>query len=108
LLARCLSAQLGGCRWCIDRALHDWRTGGLPKHLLQEIQRYSASDLFTVRECAALAFVEAVASSQCMAQYLERAQQYLSDTELAELTAIVADHHCLDTTYLEMPHHEVL
>jgi alkylhydroperoxidase family enzyme len=103
LLARCLSAQLGGCRWCIDRALHDWRTLRLPKHLLQAIQGYSTSDLLTVRERAALAYVEAVASSQSMGEYLECAQRYLSDTDIAELTAIVADHHCLDTTDLEMP-----
>ena len=106
LLARYLAAELSGCRWCIDRAEHDWRTLGSPRQLLSQIQGYSSSGLFTIRERAALAYVEAVASSQTGADYLRQAQLHLSDTELAELTAIVADHHCLDFTDLEMPDHE--
>jgi alkylhydroperoxidase family enzyme len=100
LLARYLAAQLSGCRWCIDRAGHDWRSHGFPDELLYHLDRYSGSGLFTLRERAALAFVEAVARSTAGAEDLRMAQVHLSDVELAELTAIAADHHCLNGTAL--------
>jgi alkylhydroperoxidase family enzyme len=96
LLARYLAAQLSGCRWCIDRAGHDWRCRGFPSEVLCALDCYSSSSLFTARERAALAFVEAVAGSKAPADALRVAQAHLSDIELAELTAIAADHHCLD------------
>ena len=35
LLVRELAAERSGCRWCIDRARHDWRAAGLPVDLLR-------------------------------------------------------------------------
>jgi alkylhydroperoxidase family enzyme len=103
LLARQLAAQLSGCRWCINRSEHDWRRSGLSSELLHQLASYSTSGLYTARERAALAFVHAAACSAESADYLRRARVHLSETELAELTAIVADHHCLDTTDLTSP-----
>ena len=96
LLAGRLAAELSGCRWCIDRAGHEWRVAGLPRQLLAELKAYSTSGLFTERERAALSFVEAVARSPGSMADMSRARELLSQSELAELTAIVAEHHCLE------------
>jgi alkylhydroperoxidase family enzyme len=96
LLAGGLAAQLSGCRWCIDRAGHDWRMAGLPVQLLDQLGAYSSSSLFTDRERAALAFVETVARSPVSVGDMDRARAILSEVELAELTAIVAEHHCVE------------
>lgn len=103
LLAGGLAAQLSGCRWCIDRSGHDWRMAGLPKQLLDELRAYSSGGLFSDRERAALAFVEAVAGSPASADDMDRARAVLSESELAELTAIVAEHHCLEATDSNLP-----
>jgi alkylhydroperoxidase family enzyme len=102
LLAAQLAAELSECRWCIERCRHDWRAAGLSQELYQRLTDYSVSRVFTERERGALAFVEAVARSQiCAGQpdelVLERARQIFTDAELAELTAIVAQHHCLES-----------
>lgn len=102
LLAAGLAAELSGCRWCIDRSGHDWRRAGLPGLQLRDLAAYSTSDRFTERERAALAFVESVARSQLSGgssddRVLERARHFFAEGQLAELTAIVAEHHCLDS-----------
>jgi alkylhydroperoxidase family enzyme len=97
LLAGGFAAQLSGCRWCIDRTSHDWRVAGFPQQILEEAKLYSSSRFFTDRERAVLAFVEAVASSAATSGTIEQARELLSEDELAELTAIVAEHHCLET-----------
>jgi alkylhydroperoxidase family enzyme len=103
LLAGALAAQLSGCRWCIDRIGHDWRMAGLPVQLLDELRAYSSSSLFTDRERAALAFVETVARSPGSAGEMDQARAVLSESELAELTAIVAEHHCLEDFNSNLP-----
>jgi alkylhydroperoxidase family enzyme len=103
LLAGRLAAELSGCRWCIDRTGHDWRTAGLPGQLLGELGAHASCSLLTERERAALAFVEAVARSHAGPDDIARAREVLSETELAELTAIVAEHHCLETTDSNLP-----
>jgi alkylhydroperoxidase family enzyme len=103
LLAGGLAAQLSGCRWCIDRTGHDWRMAGLPSQLLDELSAYSSSGFFSERERAALAFVEAVARSPASPGDMDRARAVLSESELAELTAIVAEHHCLEDIDSNLP-----
>src|SRR5207302_1168678 len=60
LLVRQLTAELSGCRWCIEHGLHRWRQAFLPVAELGALRRYAASPLFSARERAALAFTEAV------------------------------------------------
>ena len=103
VLAGALAAQLSGCRWCIDRIGHDWRMAGLPVQLLDELRAYSSSSLFTDRERAVLAFVETVARSPASAGEMDQARAVLSESELAELTAIVAEHHCLEDFNSNLP-----
>jgi alkylhydroperoxidase family enzyme len=102
VLAAQLAAELGECRWCIERCRHDWREAGLSRELYQGLAEYAVSRVFTERERLALQFVEAVARSQqdaarCEDAAFSRARQLLTDGELAELTAIAAKHHCLES-----------
>jgi AhpD family alkylhydroperoxidase len=98
LLAGVLASELSGCRWCVDRSEHDARRAGLPRESLADLRTYTTSPLFTPRERAALAFVEAIGTApDWEGAVLERAHWYLTDQELAELAAIVAEHHCLES-----------
>jgi alkylhydroperoxidase family enzyme len=76
---------------------------GLPSQLLEELRTYSSSRLFSERERAALAFVEAVARASASTGDMDRARAVLSEGELAELTAIVAEHHCLEAITSNLP-----
>jgi alkylhydroperoxidase family enzyme len=103
LLACALAAELSGCRWCIERTRHDWRMAGLSSHLLSQLRRDPDNRLFSVRERAALVFVAAITSPSASPRDIDRARKALSDNELAELTAIVAEHHCLETIDSNLP-----
>ena len=61
LLVRELAAERSGCRWCIDRARHDWRAAGLPVDLLRSSAVMIRRRGVHRRERAALALVDAVA-----------------------------------------------
>jgi hypothetical protein len=96
LLVRELAAERSGCRWCIDRARHDWRAAGLPVDLLQELSRHASSPGLTERDRAALALVDAVAcAAGDAAAVLARVRRHFSERGLAELTACLADHHLI-------------
>ncbi|HET9040552.1 MAG TPA: hypothetical protein VFN40_10300 [Gemmatimonadales bacterium] len=96
LLVRELAAERSGCRWCIDRAQHDWRAAGLPMDLLHELPRHATSPGLTERDRAVLALVDAVA---CVggnaAAALASVRRHFSERGLAELTACLADHHLI-------------
>jgi alkylhydroperoxidase family enzyme len=101
LLAAGLAAKMSGCRWCIDRNSHDWRRAGLSGAQLGDLPAYFTSERFTEPERVALAFVESVARRRLSGGpgdelVLRRARQFFAEGQLAELTAIVAEHHCLD------------
>ena len=99
-LAAALAAQLSGCRWCIELSAHDARLAGLSPELLARLRAYSRNEELDERERAALAVVEAVGChrmQECGDQVLARARLYLTEHQLAELTAIAAERHCLDS-----------
>ena len=99
LLVRHLAADRSGCRWCIDRARHDWRARGLPVDLLGQLGRHDASTAFTEREHAALALVDWVACAAEAAatpgETLARVRRHFSDRAMAELVACLAEHHLI-------------
>lgn len=99
-LAGAFAAQLGGCRWCIELSAHEARLAGISPELLDHLGAYAKSAELDSRERAALGVVEAVGCRrmrECGDQVLQRARQYLTEHELAELTAIAAERHCVDS-----------
>jgi alkylhydroperoxidase family enzyme len=98
LLVRELAAERSGCRWCIDRARHDWRAAGLPVDLLRSLPRHATSPGLSERDRAALALVDAVAcvgADSGATEALARVRRHFSERGLAELTACLADHHLI-------------
>lgn len=100
LLVRELAAERSGCRWCIDRARHDWRVAGLPVDLLRSLARHATSPELSERDRAALALVDAVAcvggsADASAATALAQVRRHFSDRGVAELTACLADHHLI-------------
>jgi hypothetical protein len=100
LLVRELAAERSGCRWCIDRAQHDWRVAGLPVDLLRSLARHATSPGLSERDHAALALVDAVAcagggSDSGAATALAQVRRHFSEHGVAELTACLADHHLI-------------
>ena len=100
LLVRELAAERSGCRWCIDRARHDWRVAGLPVDLLRSLARHATSPELSERDRAALALVDAVAcvggsADSGAATALAQVRRHFSDRGVAELTACLADHHLI-------------
>lgn len=99
MLVRQLAAQRSGCRWCVDRARHDWRAQGLAVDLLDQLGRHETSDAFTERERAALALVDSVACAAADAgsagDALTRVRRQFTERAVAELIACMAEHHLI-------------
>jgi alkylhydroperoxidase family enzyme len=92
LLVRQLAAERSGCRWCIDRARHDWRAAGLPVDLLRRLDRRDPDAGFSDAERAALALVDAVACGGS-GEAIAAVRRHFSERATAELIACMADHH---------------
>ena len=93
-----LAAERSRCRWCIEHGRHQWREAQLPIDALRALLRYETSALFSNRERAALRFTDAVTrySEACGGMPLEalsRAREYLSEPEIAAVTAAAASQH---------------
>jgi alkylhydroperoxidase family enzyme len=99
LLVRQLAAERSGCRWCIERARHDWRAGGLPVDLLRDLGRHASCAGFSERERAALALVDSVACPVAAAaeagETLARVRRHFSEAAVADLIACMAEHHLI-------------
>ena len=63
LLVSQLSAELSGCRWCIEAGRHRWRKASLPVESLKLLLTAGDAECFSERERAALAFAGAVAQA---------------------------------------------
>jgi alkylhydroperoxidase family enzyme len=101
LLVTQFAAESSGCRWCIERGRHDWRTAGFPSILLRHLRRYTTSPLFTARERAALALAHAAllghgCDGAMPNSALREARLHFSEGEIAEIAGCLADHHSLD------------
>jgi alkylhydroperoxidase family enzyme len=92
LMVRQLAAERSGCRWCIDRARHDWRAAGLPVDLLRRLDRHDHDGGLSDAERAALALVDAVARGG-NGEALAAVRRHFSERATAELIACMADHH---------------
>jgi alkylhydroperoxidase family enzyme len=93
-----LAAERSRCRWCIEHGRHMWREGQFPIDVLRALLRYETSALFSNRERAALRFTDAVtrfseARGGMPLEALAHARQYLSEPEIAAVTAAAASQH---------------
>jgi alkylhydroperoxidase family enzyme len=98
LLITQLAAERSRCRWCIERGRHLWRVAQLPVDTLRALLRYQTSALFSDRERAALRLTDAVtryseARGGMPLEPLARARQYLTEPEIAAVTAAAASQH---------------
>ncbi len=95
LLVMQLAAERSRCRWCIERGRHLWREAQLSIAELRALTHYETSSLFSPRERAALRFTDAVTrfTDAMPLEPLTRARQYLSEPEIAAVTAAVAEQH---------------
>jgi len=98
LLVQQLAAELAGCRWCVEHGRHLWRQAFLSLEQLRGLRGYAESRLFSEKECAALAFTEAVS------RYTDRAggvpeavltelRRHFSEPQVAALTLAVSGEH---------------
>jgi hypothetical protein len=101
LLIAQFSAELSGCRWCIEQGRHQWRKAFLPALLLRQLRSYRTSTLFSPRDCAALGLAEAVV------HYTERnpgpadgalagARHHFTEAEIARIAHLAAGEHFFD------------
>ena len=95
LLVRQLAAERSHCRWCIDRAHHDWRVAGLPVDLLRRLDRHASEPGLSDGERAALALVDALACGALAVEALARARRHFTERAMAELIACMAEHHLI-------------
>lgn len=95
ILVMQLAAERSRCRWCIERGRHLWREAQLSLDELRALTRYETSALFSNRERAALRFTDAVTryTDAMPLEPLTRAREYLSEPEIAAVTATVAEQH---------------
>ena len=101
LLIGQLSAELSGCRWCIEQGRHRWRKALLPAALLQQLRDHYTSALFSERDRAALMLTEAVArhtgrTSAAADQAVARARCHFTEAEIARIAQLAAGEHFYD------------
>jgi alkylhydroperoxidase family enzyme len=101
LLVSQLAAELSACQWCIDQARHRWLKAFFPREHLSQVRVYETSAVFSERERAALALVEAVAlhterDPLAPAKALERARRHFEEPEVAHIAAAAAAEHFFD------------
>jgi alkylhydroperoxidase family enzyme len=101
LLVGQLAAELSACQWCMDQARHRWLKAFLPREYLSQVRAYETSAVFSERERAALALVEAVAlhterDPLAPAKAIERARRHFGEREVARIAAAAAAEHFFD------------
>jgi hypothetical protein len=95
------SAELSGCRWCIELGRHRWRKALLPVVLLQQLRDHCTSALFSERDRAALMLTEAVARytgrvAGAADQAVARARTHFTESEIARIAHLAAVEHFYD------------
>jgi len=98
LLVTQLAAERSRCRWCIEHGRHLWREAQFPLDALRALLRYETSALFSNRERAALRFADALTRYSetrggMPLEPLARARQYLTEPEIAAVTAAASSQH---------------
>ena len=93
-LIKLRASQINGCAFCVDMHTKDARAAGESEQRLYAVAVWHEAPFFSERECAALAWTEAVTllpSSRVPDDVYERARQHFREKELVDLTlAIIA------------------
>jgi len=98
LLVGQLSAELSGCRWCIEGGRHRARKAGLPGEAIASLRAPAEARCFSEREQAALALAAAVAQGAgtdglVAGPVLGAARRHFSEREIVRLTVLAAGEH---------------
>jgi alkylhydroperoxidase family enzyme len=93
-----LSAELSGCRWCIEAGRHRWRKAPLPVESLRLLHTPDVAECFSERERAALAFAGAVVQGAATdglvpAAEAAAARRHFREREIVRLTVLAAGEH---------------
>ena len=93
-LVKLRASQINGCAYCIDMHTKDARAGGESEQRLYALSAWRETPFYDERECAALAWTEAVtlvAGAHVPDDVYELARTQFSEVELVNLTlAVVA------------------
>lgn len=82
-------SQINGCAYCLDMHSKDLRAAGETEQRLYVLDAWREAPLFSERECAALAWAEAVTrirDGNVADEVYERARKQFSEEELIDLT----------------------
>ena len=91
-LVKLRASQINGCAYCVDMHTKDARANGETEQRLYAVVVWREAPFFTERECAALAWTEAVtlvSQEQVPDNVFELARKEFSDKELVDLTMAV-------------------
>jgi AhpD family alkylhydroperoxidase len=91
-LVKMRASQINGCAFCIDMHSKDARAAGESEQRLYALAAWRETPFFTDRECAALAWTEAVTlitEGHVPDHVYEEAKQRFTEEELVNLTLVV-------------------
>ncbi|HEY8539320.1 MAG TPA: carboxymuconolactone decarboxylase family protein [Steroidobacteraceae bacterium] len=94
LLIKLRVSQLNGCGYCIDMHTKDARAAGESEQRLYLLQVWREAPIYTERECAALAWAEAVTrldEGGVPDTVYDRVKASFSDAELVALTLAIIE-----------------
>lgn len=93
-LVKMRASQINGCAFCLDMHTKDARAMGETEQRLYLLPAWRETELYTERECAALAWTEAlteIADERVPDDVFDAVRPHFTDDELAHLTlAVVA------------------
>ncbi|MGZ4963963.1 MAG: carboxymuconolactone decarboxylase family protein [Limisphaerales bacterium] len=91
-LIRLRVSEINGCAYCIDMHWKELRAAGESEQRLYGLDAWRESPYYSERECAALAWAEAVTrltNQEVSDEVFEKVRQYFNDEELANLTLAI-------------------
>jgi AhpD family alkylhydroperoxidase len=91
-LVKMRASQLNGCAYCLDMHSKNARAGGETEQRLYTLSAWRETPFFTDRECAALAWTEAVTlitEGHVSDAVYEEARRHFSEEELVHLSMSV-------------------
>ena len=86
-------SQINGCAFCLEMHAKALRASGVPDAKIDSLAGWRVSENFTARECAALAWTEAlthVDKTHAPDEDFEPLKEHFSDVEIADLSFAIA------------------